>query len=77
MRIIADLVMNHTSDQHPWFQESCLSPTNEKSDWYVWSDDDTRIRRTNHLRRHRGLELTWIQCASSTTGTASSIISPI
>jgi len=41
MRIIADLVMNHTSDQHPWFQESRLSSTNEKSDWYVWSDDDT------------------------------------
>ncbi|MEY2404078.1 MAG: maltose alpha-D-glucosyltransferase / alpha-amylase, partial [Acidimicrobiaceae bacterium] len=42
MRIIADLVMNHTSDQHPWFQESRLSRTGEKSDWYVWSDDDTR-----------------------------------
>ena len=42
MRIIADLVMNHTSDQHPWFQESRLSRDGEKSDWYVWSDDDTR-----------------------------------
>jgi maltose alpha-D-glucosyltransferase/alpha-amylase len=41
LRIIADLVMNHTSDQHPWFQESRRSRTNEKSDWYVWSDDDT------------------------------------
>lgn len=41
MRIIADMVMNHTSDQHPWFQESRLSRDNDKSDWYVWSDNDT------------------------------------
>ncbi len=42
LRIIADLVMNHTSDQHPWFQESRQDRTNPKADWYVWSDDDTR-----------------------------------
>jgi maltose alpha-D-glucosyltransferase/alpha-amylase len=42
IRIIADLVMNHTSDQHPWFQESRLDRTNPKADWYVWSDDDQR-----------------------------------
>jgi maltose alpha-D-glucosyltransferase / alpha-amylase len=42
IRIIADLVMNHTSDQHPWFQESCLDRTNPKADWYVWSDTDDR-----------------------------------
>ncbi|HSS11877.1 MAG TPA: maltose alpha-D-glucosyltransferase [Acidimicrobiales bacterium] len=42
MRIIADLVMNHTSDQHPWFQESRQDRTNPKADWYVWSDDDQR-----------------------------------
>jgi maltose alpha-D-glucosyltransferase/alpha-amylase len=40
MRIIADMVMNHTSDQHPWFIESSSSPDNPKHDWYVWSDDD-------------------------------------
>jgi maltose alpha-D-glucosyltransferase/alpha-amylase len=40
IRIIADLVMNHTSDQHPWFQESRLDRSNAKADWYVWSDDD-------------------------------------
>ncbi len=39
IRIIADLVMNHTSDAHPWFQESRLDRTNPKADWYVWSDD--------------------------------------
>jgi maltose alpha-D-glucosyltransferase/alpha-amylase len=42
IRIVADLVMNHTSDQHPWFEESRASRTNPKADWYVWSDDETR-----------------------------------
>jgi maltose alpha-D-glucosyltransferase/alpha-amylase len=40
LRIIADLVMNHTSDQHPWFLESRQDRTNDRADWYVWSDDD-------------------------------------
>jgi maltose alpha-D-glucosyltransferase/alpha-amylase len=42
IRIIADLVMNHTSDAHPWFQESRQDRTNSKADWYVWNDDDHR-----------------------------------
>jgi maltose alpha-D-glucosyltransferase/alpha-amylase len=42
IRVIADLVMNHTSDQHPWFQESRLDRTNPKADWYVWSDEDNQ-----------------------------------
>ena len=42
IRVIADLVINHTSDQHPWFQESRQDRTNPKADWYVWSDDDQR-----------------------------------
>jgi maltose alpha-D-glucosyltransferase/alpha-amylase len=41
IRVIADLVVNHTSDQHPWFQESRRDRINPKADWYVWSDDDT------------------------------------
>jgi maltose alpha-D-glucosyltransferase/alpha-amylase len=40
IRIIADLVVNHTSDQHPWFQESRQDQDNPKADWYVWSDTD-------------------------------------
>ncbi|MBA3654977.1 MAG: maltose alpha-D-glucosyltransferase [Actinobacteria bacterium] len=40
MRVIADLVMNHTSDQHLWFQESRQDRDNRRADWYVWSDDD-------------------------------------
>jgi maltose alpha-D-glucosyltransferase / alpha-amylase len=42
MRVIADLVMNHTSIDHPWFQESRASPDSPKRDWYVWSDTDQR-----------------------------------
>jgi maltose alpha-D-glucosyltransferase/alpha-amylase len=42
IRIIADLVVNHTSDQHPWFQESRRDRDNPKADWYVWSDTDQR-----------------------------------
>ena len=42
IRVIADLVMNHTSDKHPWFVESRQDRTNPKADWYVWSDDDQR-----------------------------------
>jgi maltose alpha-D-glucosyltransferase/alpha-amylase len=42
IRVIADMVMNHTSDLHPWFQESRDDRTNPKADWYVWSDDSER-----------------------------------
>src|SRR5262249_17263460 len=38
IRIIFDLVVNHSSDQHPWFKESRSSRTNPKRDWYVWRD---------------------------------------
>jgi alpha-glucosidase len=38
IRIIMDMVMNHTSDKHPWFIESKSSRTNPKRDWYVWRD---------------------------------------
>ncbi len=38
MKLIADQVLAHTSEQHPWFQESQLSAGNAKSDWYVWAD---------------------------------------
>jgi alpha-glucosidase len=36
IRILIDFVLNHTSDQHPWFKESRSSRTNPKRDWYVW-----------------------------------------
>jgi len=44
LRVITELVLNHTSDQHPWFQEARSSTENPKRDWYVWSDTDDRYR---------------------------------
>lgn len=38
VRVILDLVPNHTSDQHPWFIESRASRDNPKRDWYIWHD---------------------------------------
>lgn len=38
MRVVLDLVLNHTSDQHPWFIESRSSRDNPKRDWYIWKD---------------------------------------
>ncbi|HTY71416.1 MAG TPA: maltose alpha-D-glucosyltransferase [Actinomycetes bacterium] len=40
MRVIIDFVMNHTSDQHPWFQASRSDPDGPYGDFYVWADDD-------------------------------------
>ncbi|MEP7343819.1 MAG: maltose alpha-D-glucosyltransferase [Gemmatimonadaceae bacterium] len=44
MRVITELVVNHTSDQHPWFVEARSSRDNPKRDWYVWSDTDDRYK---------------------------------
>lgn len=44
IRVITEMVVNHTSDQHPWFQEARSSRDNPKRDWYVWSDTDTRYQ---------------------------------
>ncbi|QHT48233.1 alpha-glucosidase [Bacillus sp. SB49] len=38
MKLIIDLVLNHTSDEHPWFMESRQSKDNPKRDWYIWKD---------------------------------------
>ncbi len=44
LRILTELVVNHTSDQHPWFQEARRDPNSPKRDWYVWSDTDQKYR---------------------------------
>ena len=46
IRVIIEMVLNHTSDQHPWFQSSRSSQDNPKRNWYVWSDTDSRYRGT-------------------------------
>jgi len=42
IKIIGDFVINHTSDQHPWFKESKSSKNSPKRDWYVWSDNENK-----------------------------------
>jgi maltose alpha-D-glucosyltransferase / alpha-amylase len=40
IRVLIDLVVNHTSDQHPWFQDARSSPESSHRDWYVWSETE-------------------------------------
>jgi maltose alpha-D-glucosyltransferase/alpha-amylase len=42
LRVIADMVVNHTSDQHQWFKEARSDPESPYRDYYVWSDDPTK-----------------------------------
>lgn len=44
IKIVMDLVFNHTSDRHPWFVESKSSRDNPKADWYIWRDEKTNWR---------------------------------
>ena len=44
IRILTELVVNHTSDQHPWFKEARASLTSPKRNYYVWSDTDDRYK---------------------------------
>ena len=42
IRVLIDLVFNHSSHLHPWFQESCSSKDHPKRDWYIWRDPGQR-----------------------------------
>src|ERR671925_177099 len=46
MRVIVDLVANHTSDQHSWFRSARADPKSPFRDWYVWSDKRPRGHAT-------------------------------
>ena len=46
IRVITELVVNHTSDQHPWFQEARRNPGSPYRDYYVWSDTDKKYAGT-------------------------------
>ena len=77
MRVIADLVVNHTSSEHPWFQAARSSRDDPYHDWYVWRDEKPRGEaRRRRLPRPGGLELDVRPhgCASgtSTASTATS-----
>lgn len=56
MKLVFDLVMNHTSDEHPWFKESASSRDNPKADWYVWKDGRGKngTKRPNNWRAMAG-----------------------
>jgi alpha-glucosidase len=53
IRIVMDMVMNHTSDKHPWFTESASSRTNPKADWYIWNDGKSTTD-SHALNAHKG-----------------------
>ncbi|OGW79977.1 MAG: maltose alpha-D-glucosyltransferase [Omnitrophica bacterium GWA2_52_8] len=44
IKVLIELVLNHTSDQHPWFLESRFSKTSKKRDFYVWTDDPKKFK---------------------------------
>jgi len=48
MKLVIDFVPNHTSDQHPWFQQSRFSKNNSKRDWYIWKDKNAQDSYPNN-----------------------------
>ena len=61
IRVILDLVINHTSDRHPWFIESCSSKDNPKSDWYHWQDSKSNDKVPNNWLSYYG-GAAWTYC---------------
>ena len=72
LRVITELVANHTSDQHPWFQAARRSkPGSPARDFYVWSDTDQRYAGTPIISRDvETSNWTWDPMAGPTTGIA-------
>ncbi|WP_455370781.1 alpha-glucosidase [Petrachloros mirabilis] len=60
IRVIMDLVLNHTSDRHPWFQDARMSRQSAKRDWYYWADGKSGWRRpSNWNARFGGSSWAW------------------
>ena len=59
LKVLLDLVINHTSDEHPWFQESCKGKDNPYSEYYIWRDPlykgETRLPPNNWFSQFEGL----------------------
>ncbi len=54
IRVVLDMVANHTSDKHAWFKESASSRTNPKADWYIWNDGKPDPTNGKALNAHHG-----------------------
>jgi alpha-glucosidase len=54
IRIVLDMVLNHTSDKHPWFAESASSRKNPKADWYIWNDGKPDPTNGHAVNAHQG-----------------------
>src|ERR1039458_2014358 len=59
IKIILDLVVNHTSDQHPWFVNSRSSRTADKRDWYIWRDGKGKNPPNNWIALFGGPAWQW------------------
>ncbi|MEZ0052490.1 oligo-1,6-glucosidase [Mycobacterium sp. MAA66] len=59
MKLVMDLVVNHTSDEHPWFVESRSSRDNPKRDWYIWRDARDGAEPNNWGSFFSGPAWTW------------------
>jgi len=59
VRIMLDLVVNHTSYLHPWFQESRSSRSNPRRDWYIWRDGKGESRKTPNNWRNNFFGSAW------------------
>ncbi len=78
IRIVIDMVLNHTSDEHRWFQESRSSRTNPKRDWYIWAMPDRTVRpRTTGRHSLAGARGRGMQPPASTIYISSLINNPI
>jgi alpha-glucosidase len=60
IHVLIDLVVNHTSSQHPWFVESKASKTNAKADWYVWRDAKAGGGPPNNWGGRNGSSWEWV-----------------
>jgi alpha-glucosidase len=60
IHVLIDLVVNHTSNQHPWFLESKSSKTNPKADWYVWRDAKPAGGPPNNWGGRNGSSWEWV-----------------
>ena len=77
LRVITELVVNHTSDQHDWFKRARRSEKGSSArNWYVWSDTDQKYQGTRIIFTDtEKSNWTWDRKPASSTGTASSRIS--